>query len=86
MNVYNNGTIIYKLQVKDGKYYKSEILLNNNNDSEYSKVYPCNFSGNLHCVEDRIVAMNVVDYSFCLASAPYCYAQLWSSCIYDNCK
>lgn len=81
MTVSNDGHAVYRAVVKNGKYYSSEILNYNISAKE-----PCNFSGNLKCVDNRLKAMNWFDYGICCATAPACYAQTWGSCIVDNCS
>lgn len=45
----------------------------------------CNVTNIHNCVARKIDDMNWVSYSFCLASAPACYAELWASCTWDAC-
>jgi hypothetical protein len=46
---------------------------------------PCTITTVHDCVSYKIEDMNVVEYAFCLAGAPACYAELWASCTWDVC-
>lgn len=77
------GQVLHRSIIKNGVVTKSEI--NKFSVSAFAKRYPCTIDGITSCADDQINDMNWIEYSFCLAGAPACLAQLYLSCSWENC-
>jgi len=71
--------LIKQVKIKNGVVVSSQKSLTYDGD------YSCTFDGITSCADDDINAMNWIEYGFCLAGAPLCLAELYASCIYENC-
>jgi len=74
-----DGQILYSLDVKNGVIGKVQTY-------SYSGMkQPCTIRGQFACIDDKLEAMNWIEYGACLVTAPECYAVLHASCAWDNC-
>lgn len=79
-----DGQIILKKRIVNGVGLKTQLLSPQVSARE-AEAAPCNVSTVHDCVAWEIEDMNWVEYGFCLASAPGCYAGLWASCTWEVC-
>lgn len=79
-----DGQVILKKRIENGVGAKSKLFAFNP-IGRAEMAAPCNVTTVHDCVAWEIEDMNWVEYGFCLAGAPACYAGLWASCTWEVC-
>jgi len=70
---------IYSITITNGEVANRQV------PPVYNAGLSCTW-GHVHdCVAYEIEGMNWVHYAFCLMSAPACYLEQWSSCLWEVC-
>jgi hypothetical protein len=82
--VYEGKQLAYTSGFRNGKKIDKVINKAFKREAVLEK-YPCSFSGNLDCVDDRITDMSTWEYIRCLATADICYASQWIICVKYTC-
>lgn len=80
----SNKTLISQSIIKDGVVVSNERFYSNRTSSARGD-YACSVDGITSCADDEINDMNWIEYAFCAVGAPACLAELYASCIYENC-
>jgi len=73
-----NNHVVSKAIIVDGSITQYERYA-------YAGDYQCTFDGITTCADDEINDMNWIQYAFCAVTAPECLAEIYLSCLWDNC-
>ena len=89
LTIETGGQVILRKKVVNGAWARTDVVAykvdTNGSEEKRVNLAACSVTTVHDCVAWEIDDMNWVEYGFCLAGAPACYAGLWASCTWEVC-